>query len=193
MQPDELLFLVSKGDTAAFRQLYELFKGKVYNTCLSYLQHAGDAEEATQDVFVEVHHSSATYKGTASVFTWIYRIAVNKCLDRIRYNNRQKRFAIVASLFNKDTGALMHDSPNFDHPGIKLENKEKAKVLFMAIWQLPENQKTAFILKQIEGLSQREIAEIMQMGEKAIESLIQRAKASLRVILSDFYDKTKDL
>jgi RNA polymerase sigma-70 factor (ECF subfamily) len=192
MQPEELLFLASKGDAVAFRQLYELFKGKVYNTCLSYLQHSNDAEEATQDVFVEVHHSSATYKGTASVSTWIYRIAVNKCLDRIRYNNRQKRFAILSSLFNHDTGALIHDPPNFDHPGIKLENKEKAKVLFQAIWQLPENQKTAFILRQLEGLSQREIAEIMQMGEKAVESLIQRAKANLRGILSDFYNKTKD-
>jgi RNA polymerase sigma factor (sigma-70 family) len=193
MKPEELLFLVSKGDAAAFKQLYELFKDRVYNTCLSYLQQAVEAEEATQDVFIEVHSSSALYKGNASVSTWIYRIAINKCLDRIRYNSRQKRFAFVSSLFNKDTGALMHDAPSFDHPGIKLENKERANILFKAIRQLPENQKTAFILKQVEGLSQREIAEIMEMGEKAVESLLQRAKANLRAILSDFYDKSKDL
>lgn len=191
MQPEELLYMVSKGDHSAFKQLYELFKARVYNTCLSHLQNESDAEEATQDVFIEVHKSANNFKGTAAVSTWIYRIAVNKCIDRIRHNNRQKRFAFVTSIFNKDTGELMHDPPEFNHPGIVIENKENAAKLFKSISQLPENQQSAFILKQVEGLSQKEVANILGMTEKGIESLIQRAKVNLRKHLGDIYDKNE--
>lgn len=193
MHPEEILILVAKGDKNAFGQLYALFKDKVYNTSISYLQQDNDAEEITQDVFVEVYHNAGTYKGGASVSTWIYRITVNKCLDRIRYNNRQKRFSFITSIFNKDTGGLQHDRPHFDHPGVGAENRERAAILFSAIRQLPENQQTAFILKQVEGLSQREISQIMDMGEKAVESLLQRAKANLRKILSDYYNSNEGL
>jgi RNA polymerase sigma factor (sigma-70 family) len=183
MLPEELLQHISNGDNAAFRQLYELFKDRVFNTCLSYLQQHEEAEEATQDVFIEVHHSAAKFKGNSSVATWVYRIAVNKCLDRIRYRGRQKRFAFISGLFSNTSGELIYDPPTFDHPGIVAENKEKARILFGAIRQLPENQQTAFILKQAEGLSQREVASIMNISEKAVESLLQRAKMALRKIL----------
>jgi len=192
MQAEELLFLISNGDNTAFKQLYELFKARVYNTCLSHLQHIGEAEEATQDVFVEIHKSAGEFKGNSAVSTWVYRITVNKCVDRIRYRNRQKRFAIVTSIFSKETGALLHNPVEFNHPGVVYENREKAAKLFAAIRQLPENQQSAFILKQVEGLPQREIAGILNMSEKAIESLLQRAKANLRKILGDMYNETKD-
>lgn len=190
MLPEEMLQRIAAGDAQAFRQLYALYKDKVYNTCLSYLQHVPEAEEVTQDVFIEVHQGAAGFKGTATVNTWIYRIAVNKCLDRLRYRNRQKRFAFISSLFGS-TGQLVHDAPAFDHPGIKLEHKEKAAALFSAIRQLPKNQQTAFILKHTEGLPQKEIAAIMGMGEKAVESLLQRAKQNLRKLLSQQMDKNE--
>ncbi len=188
MLPEELLQRILVGDQQAQRELYEQFKSRVYNTCVSYLQVSNDAEEATQDVFVEVFQSAKEFRGTATVSTWIYRIAVNKCLDRLRYKNRQKRFAFISSLFNKDTGALMYDTPVFEHPGVKLENKEKGSALLKAIRELAENQQTAFILKHIEGLTQKEIAAIMNIGEKAVESLLSRGKERLRKILSDEYD-----
>lgn len=180
MTPELLIQQIAAGSQPAFRALYDMYSTKVYNTCLVYLQNVEEAEEATQDVFIEVHHAAARFEGQSSVTTWIYRIAVNKSLDRIRYRKRQKRFAFISSLFNRDTGELMHDPGHFDHPGVLAENREQAAKLFSAIRQLPENQQTAFILKQIEGLSQKEIAAIMDMGEKAVESLIQRAKGNLR-------------
>lgn len=192
MQEEQLLQSIARGDAHAFKQLYELFKDRVYNTCLSHLQNSSDAEEATQDVFVEIHRSAGTFKSSAKVSTWIYRITVNKCIDRIRYRGRQKRFALISSIFNKDTGKVEHDPTEFNHPGIIYEQKEKAAKLFAAINQLADNQKTAFILKQVEGLPQREIADIMELSEKAIESLLQRAKGNLRKILGDIYKETKD-
>lgn len=192
MLPEELLYNISNGDRNAFRDLYGLYKDKVYNTCLSYMHNCEEAEEVTQDVFLEVHQSAGNFQGNSSVNTWVYRITVNKCIDKLRYQKRQKRFAFITSMFSKDTGELIVDPANFDHPGVQYEHKEKAAYLFGAIKQLAENQQTAFILKQVEGLSQRDVADIMGMTEKAVESLIQRAKGNLRKILEEFYKRTKE-
>jgi RNA polymerase sigma factor (sigma-70 family) len=191
MNEIQLLILIAEGNEQAFSRFYALFRSKVYNTCLSYLQNIEESEEAVQDIFLEIYASAGNFRKDASVSTWVYRLTVNKCLDRIRYKKRRKRFAFILSLFNQVTGELQFDHADFSHPGILLENKEKAAILFKAIDQLPENQKTAFILKHIEGLSQKEISEVMNAGEKAVESLIQRAKSNLRRMLSDIYDLTE--
>jgi RNA polymerase sigma-70 factor (ECF subfamily) len=137
-------------------------------------------------VFIEVYRSLQNFGGNSALSTWIYRITVNKCLDFLRKKKTRKRFGIFSGLFGNE-GEQLHDSQHFDHPGVLLENKEKSKMLFLAIEQLPENQKTAFILFHLEDLSQKEIAEIMDTSPKAVESLIQRARAGLREKLEKFY------
>lgn len=119
--------------------------------------------------------------------TWIYRITVNKCLDFLRKKNRKKRFGFMMELFHRDSGEVSIDKAHFDHPGILMEKKENARLLFAAIDLLKENQKTAFVLFHIEELSRKEIAEIMELSPKAVESLIQRAKAVLREKLGNYY------
>ena len=83
----------------------------------------------------------------------------------------------------------MYSKPHFDHPGILLEQKEKARYLFEAIETLPENQKTVFVLAHVEELPQKDIAEIMDLSVKAVESLLQRAKGNLRKKLGIIYTK----
>jgi RNA polymerase sigma-70 factor (ECF subfamily) len=183
-----LLKEVNSGNAKALEKLFLLLKNSVFNVALSYTRNREDAEEITQDVFVEVYQSAATFKGDSSVKTWVYRIAINKSLDFIRYRNRKKRFALLTSLVSKETGEVKYHQPDFNHPGVSLENKEKAQYLFAAIDKLPQNQQTAFILLKLEGMSQREAAETMQINEKALESLFQRAKQNLRKELSDIYD-----
>lgn len=170
----------------SFQEIYETYKNKVFNTVISYLQNHEDAEEVTQDVFVEVHRSASNFEGKSSLSTWIYRISINKSLDFIKSKNRKKRFAFMSSLFNA-SGDLQHDAPNFYHPGVALEQKENAAILFKAIDSLPENQKTAFILSKVEGLSYAEISEVMQMSVSSVESLLFRAKQNLQKELSNFY------
>lgn len=193
-EPSEHYLLIkeiSNGNAKALEKLFLLLKNGVFNVALSYTRNREDAEEITQDVFVEIYHSASTFKGDSSVKTWAYRITINKSLDFIRYKNRKKRFALLTSLLSKETGEVKYHQPDFDHPGISLENKEKAQYLFAAIDKLPQNQQTAFILLKIEGMSQREAAETMQVNEKALESLYQRAKQNLRKTLSDVYDELK--
>lgn len=181
-----LLQKIAQGKESALAGLYQLFKDQVYNTALSYLQNKATAEEVTQDVFVKIFRSAALFEGRSSVSTWIYRITVNQSLDRLNYDRRQKRFAIVQRLFQGESERPV-ELPHFEHPGVLLENKENARILFQAIESLPDQQKTAFILSFIEDLPRKEVAAVMILSLKAVESLLQRAKANLRTRLDEFY------
>jgi RNA polymerase sigma-70 factor (ECF subfamily) len=166
-----------------FQNLYNQYHIMVYNMVLHYLQNTQEAEEITQDVFVQVYHSLEQFNQKSSLKTWIYRIALNKCHDLIKHKNSRKRWFIFGAKSQNEHDYLNHS--NFEHPGILLENKEKAALLYQTINTLPENQKTAFVLSKIEGLSNPEIAEVMNLSVSAIESLVFRAKASLQEKLSE--------
>lgn len=162
-----------------FEQFYNQYKSRVYNLALNYVQNIEDAQEITQDVFVTVHNSLNTFQEQSAMSTWMYRITINKCLDFLKAKQRKKRFAFITSLFFENSNDLKHTPIENNHPGILLENKEALEQLFEKINSLPENQKTALILHKIEQKSQVEVAEIMNLSTKAVESLIQRAKTNL--------------
>lgn len=163
-----------------FERLYHEHSSMVYNLCLNYLRNIEESEEATQDVFLRVHQNFYAFDGKSTEKTWIYKIAVNICLDRIKAKSRKKRFAKIRSIFSSETGDLIYDYGTFEHPGALLEDKEAIAEIFEAIELLPESQKTAIILKSIEGLNQKEISEVMDMSEKAVESLLVRARKNLK-------------
>jgi RNA polymerase sigma factor (sigma-70 family) len=163
-----------------FEDLYNSNKNLVYNLALQYVQNCEDAEEITQDVFVSVHKSLNSFKEQSKLSTWIHRITINKSLDFIKSRQRKKRFGIFYSLFSENSIEVKYEKPEFNHPGVQLENKEALQQLFKNINQLSDNQKTALILSKIEQKTQAEIAEIMNLSNKAVESLIQRAKTSLQ-------------
>ncbi len=159
----------------------------VFNTALGMIQNHEEAEDVAQDVFIQVYESISGFKGEAKLSTWMYRITITKCLDRIRRSNTKKRFAVVQSFFSKSS--LQTNEPvNFYHPGVQLDRKEESAILFKAIAQLPDNQKIAFTLHKVEGLNYQHIAEVMQTSVAAVESYMHRAKQNLRKQLTAFYE-----
>ncbi len=178
---------ITEGSEVAYKKLYAHYSAKVFNTVISYVKNQEDAEEVHQDIFVTIYHTANSFRKESKVSTWIYRIAVNKSLDFLRKKNSAKRSGIFFSLYKKDSGDLAYESTDFIHPGIKMEQAENAKILFRIIDTLPENQKTVFILTQIEDLSQKEAAAIMNTSRKAVESLMQRAKTKLKKELEKLY------
>ncbi len=170
-----------------FKEIYNANRLLVYNLALTYLFSVEDAEEVTQDVFVKVHQSLGKFKGAASIKTWIYRITINQCLDFIKRKNSKKRFFVFGKKSNSEYE--YNNLPTFEHPGVLLENKEKSKLLFAAINTLPENQKTAFILSKIDGLSNSEISEVMELTIGAVESLLVRAKKALQEKLGEKFEE----
>lgn len=178
MSENHLIELIADGDKLAFRKLYDLHKTKVYNTALSYTQDISDAEEITQDVFTSIYKYASRFKSESKVSTWIYRITVNTALNYQKKKKRARFFSLTDSDYEK---------PDFNHPGILLENQEQNSLLFIAINQLPNSQKTAFILSFIEETPRQDVADIMETSLKAVESLLHRAKANLRKELEKYY------
>ena len=169
-------------NVADFQNIYNQYHVLVYNVALNYLQNTEDAEEITQDVFVQVYNSLHQFGEKSTLKTWIYRITINKCLDFIKHKNSKKRLFIFGNKSQNENDYI--NVSNFEHPGILLENKEKSTILFKTINELPENQKTAFILSKMDGLSNPEISEVMQLSISSVESLVFRAKTNLREKLS---------
>ena len=174
-------------DKIDFEKLYNQYSVLVYNLALNYLQNIEDAEEITQDVFTQINNSLDKFQKKSSLKTWIYRITINKCLDYIKHKNSQKRFFIFGKKSQNEFE--ISNASNFEHPGILLENKEKAKVLFDIINELGENQKTAFLLSKVDGLSNTEIAEIMNLSISSVESLVFRAKTTLKEKISNKFQE----
>jgi RNA polymerase sigma-70 factor (ECF subfamily) len=150
-----------------------------------------DAEDVTQEIFITIHLNIKEFKEESSLSTWIYRIAVNKCLEFIRKKNRKKRSGIFKSIFSSDGERAIENHSDFTHPGIQLENQERAKVLFKAIELLPEQQKSAYILHKLEQVSYNEIASIMEVSLSSVESLLFRAKQNLKKHLIVYYEENE--
>jgi RNA polymerase sigma-70 factor (ECF subfamily) len=183
----ELVVQLQRGEEAAFKKLVDDYQVMVYNAALGIVQNEDDADDITQEVFIQVFRSVSSFKGDSKFSTWLYRIAIGKALDHEKKKKRKKRFGFVQSLFggNEDVDIQVAE---FEHPGVKMEKKERANELFNALKQIPEKQRTAFTLHKLEGQSYQEIAEIMNTTLYAVESLMGRAKANLRKELKKYYD-----
>lgn len=188
MEEEELIHALCEGREEAYKKLFTLFSDRIYNTALSILQQQEDAEDITQEVFVEIYRSVKSFRKDAALSTWIYRVTVSKCTDHLKKTNAKKRFAFLSSLFGEDNN-LQHDKPHFEHPGVQLENKEHSKVLFLALQKLPQKQQIAYTLAKIEDLSYAEIADAMNTSLASVESLLFRANENLRRLLSEYYNK----
>ncbi|MFZ4634343.1 MAG: RNA polymerase sigma factor [Saprospiraceae bacterium] len=186
----QLVSALQQGDEAAFRALVELHSTRVLNTCMSLVPDLHEAQDLTQEVFVEVFRSIERFRFDASLSTWIYRITCNKALEHLRRRNRLKRRAFFQRLVGLDDPAGQQIADPVNHPGIALEDKERAELLYRHLDRLPEQQKSALLLHKVEGLTHQEISDVLQVSVSAVESLIHRAKKKLRASLSGHFDRS---
>ncbi len=186
MNEEQLVQALRGAEEQAFRYLVDRYKHSVYNTVLGFVQDTAVAEELTQDVFIQVYERIGSFRQEAQLGTWIYRISVYQALGHLRKARQKKRFGFFSSLLGADNEPL-HQPADFHHPGVVLEKKEQAALLFKAIDRLPENQKTAFLLQKVQDCSQKQVAEIMQLNEGAVESLLGRARTNLKKMLIHYY------
>ncbi len=180
---------LQQGDQQAFKQLVETWQHMVFNTVLSIVQDRQEAEDVSQEVFIQVHQSVKHFRGDAKLSTWLYRVTVTKALDAERKKKSKKRMANLRSWIG--LGEKEEEAIHFHHPGVVLDNKERAAILFRAMQKLPENQRIAFTLIKAEGLSYDETAVIMNITVKAVEALMHRAKENLRKQLQSFHTPDK--
>ena len=186
MDQPAIIARLKQGDKSVYTEVVEHWQQMICNTALSIVQHEEDAEDITQDVFIALYERILDFREESALSTWLYSITVRKALDQEKRKTRQKRGGFVQKIFSIKES----DEPvNFNHPGVLLDNKENAKVLFKALKKLPDKQRVAFTLHKMEGLSYQQIAAVMDTSLYAVESLQVRAKNNLKKILKAYYEQ----
>lgn len=123
MNEQDLIQGLRNGDELAFKYLVLTYQDRVYNTAISIVQNVGDAEDVSQEVFIQVYRSIHHFKGESKLSTWLYRIATTRSLDLLRSRKSKKRFGFIQRLFG-DGNEPLFELPDFNHPGILLEKKK---------------------------------------------------------------------
>jgi RNA polymerase sigma-70 factor (ECF subfamily) len=187
VEDPDLIERLKAGNRDAFNELVDCYANKVINTCYRFLLDRHDAEDISQEVFIEVFQSVRSFKGEAKLSTWIYRIAVTKSLDEIKRRNRKKNISSIGKILHLDE--IAHWLSGGSMPDRSLNENERLMDVYRALNKLPDNQRIAFTLSRIDGYSNNEIAEIMKTTTVAVESLIYRAKKSVTAELEKILKK----
>ncbi|MBU0518529.1 sigma-70 family RNA polymerase sigma factor [bacterium] len=167
-----LLSRLKKGEDTAFNELVKTYQQQIYQLAKRILGTHHEAEDLTQEVFIKVHHKIREFRGDASLFTWIYRIAVNLALNA----QRKRRFKQLVSL---DVIGFSIASKRAA-PDQETERNETLRLVRAAIDKLPEKQKIVFTLRHDQGLPHTEIAKIMNREEGTVRANYHQALRKLR-------------
>jgi RNA polymerase sigma factor (sigma-70 family) len=189
MTDGELIQGVLQCDRNAFQSLVNQYQKQVIKTAFYFLGNMGDAEDLSQEIFLEIIHSMKSFKQSASLSTWIYRITVNKSLNVIKKQQRSKMVLRLESLFRQTAEQGAEKDPEPSVSPDELEQQERRELLHAAIHRLPENQRIAFVLCKFEDQSYLQVADIMKIGLPAVESLIHRAKINLQKYLMPHFSE----
>lgn len=183
MTDNEIIKDILDGNKDEYRVLVERHQQSVFTTAMGFLHDKDEAEDLTQDVFIQAYLSLPGFKGESAFSTWLYRITVNASLNKTRKSPLQRIFRLFENTPEADREIFLAAIDSADPEDIMIRN-ENAELVRKALDSLPENQRIAIVLSKYDDLPQREIAEIMKTSEGAVESLLQRAKKNLREKLS---------
>lgn len=181
----ETIRQVQAGDAEAYRRLVLKYQQKVYGVSFGMVQNPEDAREITQEAFIKAYKSLGRFRFDASFYTWLYRITVNLAIDFKRRAVKRRTDELDETRQYKDEAGMVMQSHTSASPGRRLERKRLADTIQEAIDQLPEDQRTAILLREVEGLSYREIAESMDCAEGTVMSRLFYGRKKLQEILKD--------
>jgi len=183
----ELVSLAKQGDKRAFSELVKRYEKKVYALALKIMQNPEDASDILQETFIQVFKKIKDFKEKSRFSTWLYRIAFNECLMRKR-KKQIPTVSIDAPLVLDSGDELKQEIVDWSsNPLATIENKELKNKLEGAISKLPEEYRDVVVLKDIEGLSHKEIADMLKISVPNVKTRLHRARLFLRKELSDYF------
>ncbi len=182
---NELVVRAKRGDQEAFTELVNLYSERIYNLALRILKNADDAADVLQETFVTVYEKINSFDGRSNFFTWIYRIATNFALMKLR---KDKRTVLSDQDLeqNFDNPDNMHIHEWQDLPLKDMLNEEFQRHLDEAVDSLPEIYRSVFILRDLENLSIRETSKILGITESNVKIRLKRARLYLREKLAEY-------
>ncbi len=171
---EELLEGCRRGEVAAFERLYELHGGRMKSIARNLLGSESEAEDAVQETFLKIYRGAGTFRGSAAVSTWIYRILVNTCYDQLRRRKRHPEDPLDAPSERGQEGSLLPATASDQSLRLAIEQ---------SLTRLAPRQRTVFLLSAVEGFSHREIAGVLDVSEGVSRTLLFEARRRLQELL----------
>ncbi len=184
METTEELILSSKeGDLSAFEKLVMLYQDRVYTHCLHLTGNSHDAQDLAQDVFIQAFRKITSFRGDSDFGTWLHRIAVNLWINRFRKNNKVTLISYDEPVSTGDGEITREFITTENSPQDLVEASERAFIVQSALAKLPEEFKVVVVLRDLEGYSYEEIAEMVSCSLGTVKSRISRGRKLLRKLL----------
>ncbi|SDN54134.1 RNA polymerase sigma-70 factor, ECF subfamily [Fictibacillus solisalsi] len=176
---NSLVTQVKSGNREAFEGLVEIYKDKIYRLCYRMVGDRHEAEDLAQEAFVRAFVNIDKYSGSYKFSTWLYRIATNLCIDRLR--KRKPDYSMDAEIPGTEGATLYSQVADADPlPEEEVEEREKRDHLQQEIMKLPEKYRTAILLKYIEDMSLEEISSVMDLPVPTVKTRIHRGREALK-------------
>lgn len=169
-----------RGDNLAFKQIFDIYNKKIYRIAYGFVRNREDALDIVQEVFIKLFNSLKNFRGDSNLYTYIYRMAINTSIDYVRKTQRLRTSSLDLEL------PLQLPDSSKEWPENLLFGKEIEEKIVEALNELTEDQKTAIILREIEGLSYDQISEIMGCSIGTIMSRLHYGRKKMKEILKEY-------
>jgi RNA polymerase sigma-70 factor (ECF subfamily) len=178
----ELVERCRKGEDEAWREIVDRFGQKVYSIAYHFTLKREDAEELSQEVFLKVFENLHRYDGSYALTAWLVSIARNLCIDRYRRRKREKSFRFVSD------DAVMPLLKSDDDPSAEALRKERTKLLFSALAEIPEDLAEILVLRDLDGLAYEEIGRALQLPDGTVKSRLFRARSEVARLIRERHE-----
>jgi RNA polymerase sigma-70 factor (ECF subfamily) len=180
LKDEDIIPLIIKGDIELYAEIIDRYSGKVYSTAYSYTHSQEESRDLVQEILIKTYNNLSSFKKDARFSTWLYRIAVNSCID---WSRKKKSKAIMTAISFEETNILEIITTDTEGPEELFLQQENKEAVRNAVDDLPEIYKTVLILYYFEELQVQEICNILDIPRKTIETRLYRAKKILKSIL----------
>lgn len=180
-----LIMKAVEGDEMSFETLILSCKGKAYNLAFRYMRNEDDALDALQESFIKIYKNLNTFNFKSKFDTWVYRVVANTCSDMLRRNKTRALGSNIISIYGEssdDDEYELEIADNNDTPEVLYEKKEESAYILKCMDKLQEQHREVLILRDIQGCSYEEIAEILGCSIGTVKSRISRARLKLKDI-----------
>ena len=182
----ELIVEFQKGDQRSFEELISRYSNKVFSLASRLTRNTEDAEEVIQDVFVTVHRKIGGFEGKSSFSSWLYRVTVNAAFMKLR-KRKQDQTVPLEDLIQQPVLVAALKSPESSFVDSQSIRNEMLEALEAAIRKLPDDYRPVFILRDVDGLTSREVSKILDLTVPAVKSRLHRSRLMLRRRLNRFF------
>lgn len=182
-EDNRLIARCQAGDPLAFEELVQQYQQSILNLAYHYIGNRQESEDVAQKIFTKVYFSLPKFDVKRPFFPWLYRIAINQCYDELRRIRRQRTFTFSELSLEETAGIEKLISLREDPPGVEGDNDEMHRLLHKVLKQLPEQQRTAIVMRDLESIPYNRMAQVLNCTEQAARLKVFRARARLKALI----------